>query len=32
VQDAATMDAACLSGLARDIAGLYDQLSRAYFH
>ena len=31
VRDAANLDIDCLSGLARDIGGLYDQLSRAYF-
>jgi len=31
-RDAGTLDAACLAGLSRDIAGLYEQLSQAYFH
>ncbi|WP_222928113.1 circularly permuted type 2 ATP-grasp protein [Luteimonas viscosa] len=31
IRDAGTVDAACLAGLARDIAGLYNGVSRAYF-
>ena len=29
--EAGALDADCLAGLARDIAGLYDQIAKAYF-
>jgi len=31
IREAGALDADCLAGLARDIAGLYDQLAKAYF-
>ena len=31
IRDAGALDADSLAGIARDIAGLYDQLAKAYF-
>ncbi|MBP6798636.1 MAG: circularly permuted type 2 ATP-grasp protein, partial [Luteimonas sp.] len=31
IREAGALDADCLAGLARDIAGLYDQIAKAYF-